>query len=119
LGRPLTWFNAMTSFRTAQIQGLVVVCREAGDPSNRPRDQPVVVGQARYVVPSSFIFRTSSTWSTGARSTIGSMVDLMELDDVAVVGHDSGGMIARQAVAGDARVRAMGLIFEVVDVRGS
>ena len=32
------------------------------------------------------------------------------LDDVAVVGHDSGGMIARHAVAGDPRLRAMGLI---------
>ena len=38
------------------------------------------------------------------------MLDLLELDDVAVVGHDSGGMIARHAVAGDARVRALGLI---------
>ena len=31
-------------------------------------------------------------------------------DDVAVVGHDSGGLIARHAVAGDPRLRAMGLI---------
>jgi len=38
------------------------------------------------------------------------VLDLLELDDVAVVGHDSGGMIARHAVAGDERVRAMGLI---------
>lgn len=38
------------------------------------------------------------------------VIDLLELDDVAVVGHDSGGMIARHAVAGDARLRAMGLI---------
>lgn len=37
-------------------------------------------------------------------------LDLLDLDDVAVVGHDSGGMIARHAVAGDRRVRAMGLI---------
>jgi pimeloyl-ACP methyl ester carboxylesterase len=37
-------------------------------------------------------------------------LDLLELDDVAVVGHDSGGMIARHAVAGDARLRALGLI---------
>lgn len=28
-------------------------------------------------------------------------IDLLGLDDVAVVGHDSGGMIARHAVAGD------------------
>ena len=38
------------------------------------------------------------------------VVDLLELDEVAVVGHDSGGMIARHAVAGDPRLRAMGLI---------
>jgi pimeloyl-ACP methyl ester carboxylesterase len=38
------------------------------------------------------------------------IVDLLELDDVAVVGHDSGGLIARHALAGDERVRAMGLI---------
>ena len=38
------------------------------------------------------------------------VLDLLELDAVAVVGHDSGGLIARHAFAGDARVRAMGLI---------
>ena len=38
------------------------------------------------------------------------VVDLLEVDELAVVGHDSGGMIARHAVAGDARLRAMGLI---------
>ena len=37
-------------------------------------------------------------------------LDVLGLDDVAVVGHDSGGMIARHAVAGDERIRAMGLI---------
>ena len=37
-------------------------------------------------------------------------IDLLELDDVAVVGHDSGGMIARHAVAGHPSLRAMGLI---------
>jgi haloalkane dehalogenase len=37
-------------------------------------------------------------------------LDLLDLDEVAVVGHDSGGMIARHAVAGDPRVRALGLI---------
>jgi pimeloyl-ACP methyl ester carboxylesterase len=37
-------------------------------------------------------------------------LDLLGLDDVAVVGHDSGGMIARHAVAGDPRLRALGLI---------
>jgi pimeloyl-ACP methyl ester carboxylesterase len=38
------------------------------------------------------------------------VVDLLELQDVAVVGHDSGGMIARHAMAGDPRLRALGLI---------
>jgi len=38
------------------------------------------------------------------------VVDLMELERVAVVGHDSGGMIARHALAGDPRLRAMGLV---------
>ncbi|MGB8859283.1 MAG: alpha/beta hydrolase, partial [Ilumatobacteraceae bacterium] len=38
------------------------------------------------------------------------VLDLLELNDVAVVGHDSGGMIARHAMAGDARLRALGLI---------
>lgn len=38
------------------------------------------------------------------------VLDLLELESVAVVGHDSGGMIARHAVAGDERLRAMGLI---------
>jgi pimeloyl-ACP methyl ester carboxylesterase len=42
--------------------------------------------------------------------TVRRVVDLLGLDDVAVVGHDSGGMIARHAVAGDPRLRAMGLI---------
>jgi pimeloyl-ACP methyl ester carboxylesterase len=38
------------------------------------------------------------------------VIDLLGFDDVAVVGHDSGGMIARHAVAVDPRLRAMGLI---------
>jgi len=42
--------------------------------------------------------------------TVRRVIDLLGLDDVAVVGHDSGGMIARHAVAGDRRLRAMGLI---------
>jgi haloalkane dehalogenase len=37
-------------------------------------------------------------------------VELLGLDSVAVVGHDSGGMIARHAMAGSERLRAMGLI---------
>ena len=42
--------------------------------------------------------------------SVRSAIDLLGLDDVAVVGHDSGGMIARHAVAGDPRLRALGLI---------
>ena len=38
------------------------------------------------------------------------VIDLLELNDVAVVGHNSGGMIARHAVAGDQRVRSLVLI---------
>ncbi len=42
--------------------------------------------------------------------TVRRVVDLLALDQVAVVGHDSGGMIARHAMVGDSRLRAMGLI---------
>ena len=38
------------------------------------------------------------------------VLDLLELNDVAVVGHDSGGLIARHALAGDPRLRSVGLI---------
>jgi haloalkane dehalogenase len=38
------------------------------------------------------------------------VIDELGLDDVAVVGHDSGGLIARHAVAGDRRLRALALI---------
>ncbi|MEN9647100.1 MAG: hypothetical protein RL238_3769 [Actinomycetota bacterium] len=37
-------------------------------------------------------------------------IDVLGLERVAVVGHDSGGMIARHAVAGDSRLRSMALI---------
>ena len=46
----------------------------------------------------------------GHIATVRRVVDLLELDRVCVVGHDSGGMIARHALAGDPRVRAWGLI---------
>jgi len=42
--------------------------------------------------------------------TVRRVLQLLELDEVAVVGHDSGGLIARHALAGDPRVRAMALI---------
>lgn len=38
------------------------------------------------------------------------VVDLLELDEVAVIGHDSGGMIARHALVDDPRMRALGLV---------
>ena len=43
-------------------------------------------------------------------ATVRRVVDLLELDRFTVVGHDSGGMIARHALAGDARVAAMALM---------
>lgn len=42
--------------------------------------------------------------------TVRRVVDQLGLDDIAVVGHDSGGLIARHALAGDPRVRSWGLI---------
>ena len=42
--------------------------------------------------------------------TVRRVVELLQLDQVAIVGHDSGGLIARHALAGDSRVRAMVLI---------
>lgn len=38
------------------------------------------------------------------------VVDLLDLEQVAVVGHDSGGLIAHHTLAGDPRVVGMGLI---------
>ncbi|MCB9752373.1 MAG: alpha/beta hydrolase [Myxococcales bacterium] len=38
------------------------------------------------------------------------VVDALGLDDIAVVAHDSGGLIARHALAGDPRVRSMALV---------
>lgn len=43
-------------------------------------------------------------------ASVRTVVDALGLDDVAVVGHDSGGLIARHALAGDPRVRAWGLV---------
>jgi pimeloyl-ACP methyl ester carboxylesterase len=42
--------------------------------------------------------------------TVRCVAELPGLDRVAVAGHDSGGLIARHALAGDPRLRAMGLI---------
>ena len=58
---------------------------------------------------SRFTADTTITVDTHIQS-VRRVLDVLELNDVAVVGHDSGGMIARHAVAGDTRLRAMGLI---------
>ena len=42
--------------------------------------------------------------------SVRTVVDLLGLDDVAVVGHDSGGLVARHALGGDERVRSLALI---------
>ena len=59
----------------------------------------------------------SSRYPAGTQLTIANhihsvrrVIDLLGFTDVAVVGHDSGGMIARHAVAGDERLRALALI---------
>jgi pimeloyl-ACP methyl ester carboxylesterase len=43
-------------------------------------------------------------------ATVRRVIDQLGVDDIAVVGHDSGGMIARHAMAGDRRLRALGLV---------
>ncbi|MGH1492651.1 MAG: alpha/beta fold hydrolase [Acidimicrobiales bacterium] len=43
-------------------------------------------------------------------TSVGRVVDQLGLDEIVVVGHNSGGMIARHAMAGDPRLRAMCLI---------
>ena len=42
--------------------------------------------------------------------SVQAVLDDLAAPDVAVVGHDSGGLIARHAVAGDTRLRGMGLV---------
>jgi pimeloyl-ACP methyl ester carboxylesterase len=58
---------------------------------------------------SSFTAQTTMSFENHIRS-VRSVVDQLELSSVAVVGHDSGGLIARHAMAGDTRLRALGLI---------
>ena len=43
-------------------------------------------------------------------ASVRAVVDQLQLDRIAVIGHDSGGLIARHALAGDVRLRALGLI---------
>ncbi|RNL61026.1 alpha/beta fold hydrolase [Nocardioides marmoriginsengisoli] len=47
------------------------------------------------------------------------VVDALGIDDLAVVGHDSGGLVARHALAGDERVRAWGLLDTELPPPGS
>ncbi len=42
--------------------------------------------------------------------TVRRVVDILDLQSVAAVGHDSGGLIARYALAGDPRLRSLGLL---------
>ena len=58
---------------------------------------------------SRFTAATPITLAQHIRS-VATVLDALGLDDVAVVGHDSGGLIARHAFAGEERVRAFGLI---------
>ncbi len=58
---------------------------------------------------SRFTATTSLTVDDHVRS-VRRVVDQLGLDSVAVVGHDSGGLIARHALAGDPRVRSFGLL---------
>ena len=46
----------------------------------------------------------------GHIKSIRRVLDQLKLNDVAAVGHDSGGMIARHALAGDPRLRSMALV---------
>lgn len=43
-------------------------------------------------------------------ASVRATIDQLGLDSVALVGHDSGGLISRHAMAGDERLRGMGLI---------
>ncbi len=43
-------------------------------------------------------------------TTVRRVIDALQLESVALVGHDSGGLIARHAMAGDPRLRSLGLI---------
>jgi pimeloyl-ACP methyl ester carboxylesterase len=58
---------------------------------------------------SEFSAQTPMSFENHIRS-VRSVVDQLGLNSVAVVGHDSGGLISRHAMAGDPRLRALGLI---------
>lgn len=54
--------------------------------------------------------RTSRLGIADHAAAVRRVVDALGLTDLAVAGHDSGGLIARHALAGDARVRGWGLV---------
>lgn len=54
--------------------------------------------------------RTSGFSVADHAQAVREVLDALAVDDVAVVAHDSGGLIARHALAGDDRVRAWGLL---------
>lgn len=64
---------------------------------------PVGVGSSRFS-------KDTPLGIDGHIAAVRRVVDLLGFDDVAMVGHDSGGLIARHAMAGDTRLRALGLI---------
>lgn len=64
-----------------------------------------------YVSAGSSRFTADSAVSIqGHIDALRTTIDHLELQSVAVVGHDSGGLIARHAVVGDERLRGLGLI---------
>ncbi|MFK7987721.1 MAG: alpha/beta fold hydrolase [Sandaracinaceae bacterium] len=54
--------------------------------------------------------RTTRIDLAGHVAAVKRVVDTLGLSDFAAVGHDSGGMITRHAVAGDARLRSLALV---------
>lgn len=64
-----------------------------------------------------YVSTGSSRFDVDTKVSIGGHIDALRatidhlgVDSVSVVGHDSGGLIARHAMAGDPRLRSMGLI---------
>lgn len=54
--------------------------------------------------------RNSDISFGGHVAAVKAVIDQLDVAEIAVVGHNSGGMIARHAIDGDARLRALGLI---------
>ena len=60
-------------------------------------------GSSRYSADTNFTLATHV-------EALRSVVDQLGFESVGLVGHDSGGLLARHAMAGDSRLRALGLI---------